>query len=666
MDEKTFAAVAKDIDEHAKKYVDRLRDAVAIPSVSAEPEHRKDVQRMMEWTKKHLEAVGAKVELADIGMQTLPNGKDIKLPTVLFGVLGNDELKKTLLIYGHVDVQPANKEDGWNTDPFRLTEKDGKLYGRGSSDDKGPVIGWINALETLRRKKVTLPVNIKDGKLYGRGSSDDKGPVIGWINALETLRRKKVTLPVNIKFCFEGMEESGSKGLEEALSARKDTWLSDVDFTCICDTAWLGKKPCLQYGLRGICYYFITISSSKQDLHSGDFGGVIYEPMKDLCWMLSQLTDLDGKINIEGLSEMVRPLTDEERRLYDEIDFDPVGSQGICYYFITISSSKQDLHSGDFGGVIYEPMKDLCWMLSQLTDLDGKINIEGLSEMVRPLTDEERRLYDEIDFDPVGSQGICYYFITISSSKQDLHSGDFGGVIYEPMKDLCWMLSQLTDLDGKINIEGLSEMVRPLTDEERRLYDEIDFDPEEFKSNICVPELTVKTKQEILISRWRNPSLSVHGVEGAFSGAGAKTVIPAKVVGKFSIRLVPDMDPVEVNRIVIAHLDNLWRQRGSPNHYKTTVCHSGKPWISDHCNPHYSVAAKAIKRVFNVDPDYTREGGAIPVTLTLQELTGKSVLLLPFGRSDDMAHSQNEKIEVRNFIEGTKVMATYLTELGSI
>uniref|UniRef100_A0A183VA69 M20_dimer domain-containing protein n=1 Tax=Toxocara canis TaxID=6265 RepID=A0A183VA69_TOXCA len=406
--------------------------------------------------------------LADIGMQTLPNGKDIKLPTVLFGVLGNDELKKTLLIYGHVDVQPANKEDGWNTDPFRLTEKDGKLYGRGSSDDKGPVIGWINALETLRRKKVTLPVNIK--------------------------------------FCFEGMEESGSKGLEEALSARKDTWLSDVDFTCICDTAWLGKKPCLQYGLRGICYYFITISSSKQDLHSGDFGGVIYEPMKDLCWMLSQLTDLDGKINIEGLSEMVRPLTDEERRLYDEIDFDP----------------------------------------------------------------------------------------------------------------------------------------------------------EEFKSNICVPELTVKTKQEILISRWRNPSLSVHGVEGAFSGAGAKTVIPAKVVGKFSIRLVPDMDPVEVNRIVIAHLDNLWRQRGSPNHYKTTVCHSGKPWISDHCNPHYSVAAKAIKR------DYTREGGAIPVTLTLQELTGKSVLLLPFGRSDDMAHWQNEKIEVRNFIEGTKLMATYLTELSSI
>ncbi|VDM48960.1 unnamed protein product [Toxocara canis] len=406
--------------------------------------------------------------MADIGMQTLPNGKDIKLPTVLFGVLGNDELKKTLLIYGHVDVQPANKEDGWNTDPFRLTEKDGKLYGRGSSDDKGPVIGWINALETLRRKKVTLPVNIK--------------------------------------FCFEGMEESGSKGLEEALSARKDTWLSDVDFTCICDTAWLGKKPCLQYGLRGICYYFITISSSKQDLHSGDFGGVIYEPMKDLCWMLSQLTDLDGKINIEGLSEMVRPLTDEERRLYDEIDFDP----------------------------------------------------------------------------------------------------------------------------------------------------------EEFKSNICVPELTVKTKQEILISRWRNPSLSVHGVEGAFSGAGAKTVIPAKVVGKFSIRLVPDMDPVEVNRIVIAHLDNLWRQRGSPNHYKTTVCHSGKPWISDHCNPHYSVAAKAIKR------DYTREGGAIPVTLTLQELTGKSVLLLPFGRSDDMAHWQNEKIEVRNFIEGTKLMATYLTELSSI
>ncbi|VDK45319.1 unnamed protein product [Anisakis simplex] len=474
MDDKTFAAVVKDIDDHQKKYIERLRDAVAIPSVSGEPEHRKDVVRMMEYAKKHLESFGTKVELFEPGMQTLPNGKTIKLPPILFGVLGKDESKKTLLIYGHLDVQPAHKEDGWNTEPFHLTEKDGKLYGRGASDDKGPVMSWINALESLHRKKVPLPINIK--------------------------------------FCLEGMEESGSKGLEEALTARKNTWLSDVDFTCICDTTRLGNKPNLQYGIRGMCYYYVEVSSAKQDLHSGDFGGVIYEPMRDLIWLLSQLSDVKGKIQIEGLDEMVRPVTDEELKLYDNIDFDV----------------------------------------------------------------------------------------------------------------------------------------------------------EAFKKFIAVPGLTAETKQEILMNRWRYPSLSVHGIEGAFSGAGPKTVIPSKVIGKFSLRIVPDMDPKKVDSLVVAHLDKLWKTRGSPNHYRTIISHNGKPWITDYHQPLYETAAKAIKRVYNVEPDYTREAGSIPITITFEELTGKNVILLPFGGFDDMAHSQNEKMNIEIYMNGCKMMAAFLTGLGSV
>lgn len=474
MDDKTFAAVVKDIDDHSKKYLDRLRDAVAIPSVSAEPEHRKDVMRMMEWAKKHLEAVGTKVELLDPGMQTLPSGKTMKLPPIIFGVLGKDKSKKTLLIYGHLDVQPAHKDDGWNTEPFHLTEKNGKMFGRGASDDKGPVVAWINALESLHRKKVPLPINIK--------------------------------------FCLEGMEESGSKGLEEALKARKDTWLSDVDFSCVCDTTRLGNKPNLQYGIRGMCYYFVEVSSSKQDLHSGDFGGVIYEPMGDLIWLLSQLSDVNGKIQIEGLDKMVRPVTDDEHKLYEDIDF---------------------------------------------------------------------------------------------------------------------------DVDA-------------------------------FKNFIGVSKLTVESKKEVLMNRWRYPSLSVHGIEGAFSGAGPKTVIPAKVIGKFSLRIVPDMDPNEVDRLVIAHLDKLWEQRGSPNKYRSVVSHNGKPWITDYNQPLYQTAAAAIKRVYNVEPDYTREAGSIPVTIKFEELTGKNVILLPFGGADDMAHSQNEKVDVDIFINGSKMMAAFITGLGSI
>jgi len=201
------------IDEHQKDYVQRLSEAVSIPSVSAWPEHRPEVVRMVQWTKSQMEALGIQVELADIGEQKLADGSKIKLPDVILGTYGNDKSKKTVLIYGHLDVQPASLSDGWDTEPFILTEKNGKLYGRGSTDDKGPVISWLNVIEAYQ--KLNQP------------------------------------LPVNVKFVLESMEEYGSDGLEDLLKSLKDTFLTGVDYVVISDSYWLGKeKPCLQYGLR--------------------------------------------------------------------------------------------------------------------------------------------------------------------------------------------------------------------------------------------------------------------------------------------------------------------------------------------------------------------------------------------------------------------------------
>lgn len=108
-----------------------------------------------------LKELGATIELADIGEQTLPDGSKIPLPPIVFGNLGKDPKKKTILIYGHLDVQPAALSDGWDYEPFTLTENDGKLYGRGSTDDKGPVLDWINAIEAYQELKEQLPVNLK-------------------------------------------------------------------------------------------------------------------------------------------------------------------------------------------------------------------------------------------------------------------------------------------------------------------------------------------------------------------------------------------------------------------------------------------------------------------------------------------------------------------------
>ncbi|KAL4225624.1 Metallopeptidase M20 [Mactra antiquata] len=465
----------KQIDSNEEKYIKRLADTVAIKSVSAWPETRPEIRKMVEWTKNELEKLGASCELEEIGDQTLPDGSTLPLPPILLGTLGSDPNKKTLLVYGHLDVQPAEMADGWDTEPFVLTEVNGKLYGRGATDDKGPVLAWINCIEAMKE--------------------------IGQ------------EVPINLKFIFEGMEESGSEGLDDLVFSKKDTFLKGVDFVCISDNYWLGKKkPCITYGLRGICYFFCEIQCSGKDLHSGLYGGTVHEAMNDLIHIMGSLVDLNGKILIPGINEAVTELTESEKKLYEPIDFDP----------------------------------------------------------------------------------------------------------------------------------------------------------NEYKDDIGVKKLIHDSKENVLMARWRYPSLSLHGIEGAFSGAGAKTVIPRKVIGKFSIRLVPDMQPDTVEKLVRTYVEDLHNKRGSPNEIRITMGHGGKPWVSDYDHPNYIAGRNAVKTVFGVEPDLTREGGSIPVTLTFQEATGKNVILLPIGCSDDGAHSQNEKIDKLNYMNGVKLLGAYMTEIGKL
>ncbi|XP_022162428.1 cytosolic non-specific dipeptidase-like [Myzus persicae] len=463
------------IDDNKNKFLETLSQAVSIKSISADPELRNEVIKMMQWAQAKLKTLGADVELCDIGQQTF-NDKKVQLPPVLIGTLGNNKSKTTICLYGHLDVQPADISDGWASEPFVLTEKNGKLYGRGSSDDKGPVLGWLHAIEAFQNTGIDLPVNLK--------------------------------------FVFEGMEESGSIGLDELLIQKKETFLKDVDYVCISDSYWLGTdKPCLTYGLRGMASFFVEVEGSSKDLHSGMYGGTVYEAMSDLLYILDQLVDVKGKILIPGFDEGVEPLSEKEKELYEKIEF----------------------------------------------DVDAYISEIGA---------------------------------------------------YKSQK---------------------------------------------------------ATKEELLMSNWRYPSLSIHGIEGAFSGSGFKTVIPRKVTGKFSIRLVPNQIPSRISEIVKNYVQSVWEKRQSPNKFKIyTANEGGNPWKTDPFNDHFLAAHKATKTVYNVEPDYTRCGGSIPVTLTLQEVTGKSVMLLPMGAGDDSAHSQNEKIDVRNYIEGTKLMAAYLYEVSKI
>ncbi|KPI44423.1 Cys-Gly metallodipeptidase dug1 [Cyphellophora attinorum] len=458
----------KQVDSLADTFIDRLRKAVAIPSVSAEEERRPDVVRMGNFLAEELKKLGAEVELRPLGKQ--PHKEHLDLPPVVIARYGNDKNKRTILVYGHYDVQPAQLEDGWGTKPFELT-----------IDDKD--------------------------RMYGRGSTDDKGPVLGWLNAIEAHQKAGIDFPVNLLCCFEGMEEYGSEGLDDFINVEAKKYFKDADAVCISDNYWLGtEKPCLTYGLRGCNYYSIEVSGPGQDLHSGVFGGTAQEPMTDLALIMSKLVDNKGKILIPGINEMVAPLTDDEKELYDPIAY-----------------TMDNLHES------------------------------------------------------LGSQ------TTITEDK-------------------------------------------------------------------------VST----LMARWRYPSLSLHGIEGAFSAPGAKTVIPAKVIGKFSIRTVPDMQPEKVTAAVEKYIKEEFAKLNSKNKLNVYLQHDGKWWVSSPKHWNFSAAAKAVKQVFGVEPDYTREGGSIPVTITFEQATGKNVLLLPMGSSTDAAHSINEKLDRRNYIEGIKLLGAYL------
>ncbi|KAF6202198.1 hypothetical protein GE061_004596 [Apolygus lucorum] len=465
------------VDKNKERFIERLRDVVRIPSVSSAPDKRDDVIAMVRVTEEKLKKLGAKTELCDVGTQKLSDGRTLRLPPVILAKLGDDPSKPTVLVYGHLDVQPAAKEDGWNTEPFDLTL---------SCDGK---------------------------KLYGRGASDDKGPVMCWLNAIESYQNCDIDLPTNLKFVFEGMEESGSEGLEELLEAKRDSFFKGIHYVCISDNYWLGtRKPCLTYGLRGICYFFIEIECAVKDLHSGLYGGVLNEATSDLIHVLDSLLDRQGKIKIPDLQNDVLPVTDEEKELYKNIDFN-------------VSEFKTEI-----------------------------------------------------------------------GTNQLLHNED---------------------------------------------------------------------KAKILMSRWRFPSLSIHGIEGAFAEEGSKTVIPRKVVGKFSIRIVPNMEPQKVEESVVKYLTSVWNKRGSNNKFKVYMTHGAKSWVSDVNHTNYTAARAAVRHVFNVEPDLTREGGSIPITINLEDVTGTNVILIPIGCCDDGAHSQNEKIDVLNYIEGSKLLAAYLYEIGN-
>lgn len=262
-----------------------------------------------------------------------------------------------------------------------------------------------------------------------------------------------------------------------------------------------------------------------------------------------------------------------------------------------------------------------------------------------------------------GLRGIQYFQLHAQGPGVDLHSGLFGGMVHEPMTDLLRVISQLVTPQGEILVPGIKDLVRPLQADEAEQYEAIEYDLATFQESVQADIALSHDKSALLMARMRYPSLSVHSIESS-AGPGPKTAIPARVMARFSVRLVPDLTPVAVISLVTKYIETLWAQLGTKCTMRLEANPGGKPWAADPRHWNYIAAFKAVEAVWGITPDLTREGGSIPVALTFADVLQKNLLLLPMGR-DDGAHGV-EKLYKRNFTEGSKVMAAYLHELAVV
>ena len=260
------------INVHRDRYIDEMKQYLAIPSISALPEHKGDVRKCAEWTADEMRRIGLqKVRLEETPGHPVVYGEWLGAPGA-----------PTILFYGHYDVQPVDPVHLWTSPPFEAT--------------------------------------IRDGEIYARGSADDKGQVFMHFKAVEAHLKQNGNLPVNMKFLIEGEEEVGSANLDNFIKGHKELLAAEV--VVISDSPMFDRGiPSICYGLRGLTYFQIDLRGSKSDLHSGSFGGAVANPAMVLAQVLAQMKDKGGRIKIDGFYDDVVALRDEERAEWQRLPF---------------------------------------------------------------------------------------------------------------------------------------------------------------------------------------------------------------------------------------------------------------------------------------------------------------------------------------------------------
>ncbi len=446
------------VDTHFARFVEELKELLRIPSISTDPAYVAEVRRAADWLVDHLRALGfPEVRLFDT------EGHPI-----VYAAYMVEATRPTVLVYGHYDVQPPDPLELWTTPPFAP--------------------------------------EVRNGAIYARGASDDKGQLFMHLKAAEAYLKTAGTLPINLKFLLEGEEESGSVHLAPFIKAHQEMLAADV--VVISDTAMFAPGvPSITYGLRGLAYVEVELSGPNRDLHSGVYGGAVENPANVLARLIAGLHDENHRITIPGFYDNVRPLTEEERRMFRALPFD----------------------------------------------------------------------------------------------------------------EKAWM------------------------------------------EEIGVSAVRTEAGYSILEAITARPTLDVNGLWGGYQGKGAKTVLPAKAGAKISMRLVPDQDPDDI----VEKTRRYFEQHTPPTcKLRFTALHGGHPVLVDTRHPAMQAAAEAMARVFGQRPYFTREGGSIPVVADFKRLLGLDSVLMGFGLNSDAIHSPDEHFGLDRFRQGIESIVHFLELFG--
>jgi acetylornithine deacetylase/succinyl-diaminopimelate desuccinylase-like protein len=258
--------------KHRERFLNDMLEFLRIPSISALPAHEGDVQRAAQWLEVRMKEAGIE------SVRIMPTGGH----PVVYGEWLHAKGKLTVLIYGHFDTQPVDPLDLWDNPPFEPVIKDGRIYARGATDDKGNLL---------------IPIIVAEAMLKTGG-----------------------TIPVNVKFLFEGQEEIGSPQLPSFLATHKDLFSCHMVLSAD-GGQWDEDHPALVLGTRGLSAVFIDVEGPDHDLHSGTYGGTIANPIHALIRILDSMHDRDGRITVEGFYDDVRALSAEEKAQIAQVSY---------------------------------------------------------------------------------------------------------------------------------------------------------------------------------------------------------------------------------------------------------------------------------------------------------------------------------------------------------